>query len=158
MARVSFDFDTATTPEQIREAMLDFSDRRPRLWKDLAPKYYEVYSVGHDTADVKEGSGLPFNIWAREGYDWSQPNTITWTVQDSNFCRPGLGVSMTITPTDDGGSKVHVDWEREPTTLRGKILLGMVARNDGSMLKGFVRKGVDSLPETLAANPRPSGG
>lgn len=132
MPKVELDVETTLPPERVREALLDFSDRRPQIWSGLDPSMYEVYSVGEKSAEIKEGSKMPgMTIWAKERYDWSSPDTVTWTVQESNFCTPGGFVSATITPRADGGSRVHVLWSRTPTNLKGRIGLGMVALTRG---------------------------
>ena len=82
--------ETTLSPEALRDALIDFSDRRPDIWPGLSRELYEVYSVGETTADVKEGNKSPLGpFWAREHYDWSDPDTVRWTVQESNFCAPG---------------------------------------------------------------------
>ena len=153
MPTASFDVESPATPEQIREAMLDFTERRPKLWPGLAAKYFEVYSVGETTADIREGTGFPFNVWAKEHYDWSEPDTFAWTVQESNFCAPQTsGVVMKVAPREGGGSIVHIDWRREPTSLKGKMIIPLIARNNGTRLHGFIKQGLDALPKNLAAN------
>jgi hypothetical protein len=151
MRKLSFDFDTPTTPEQIREAMLDFTERRPRLWDGLSSNYYEVYSVGETTADIREGTGFPAFVWAKEHYDWSQPDTISWNVVESNFCTSASGVSMRISPGASSGSHVTVTWQREPSNFKGKMMIAMVASKDGAMLRKLIKKSVDALPEKLAS-------
>src|SRR5881397_484355 len=46
MPRVELDVDTNLPPERVREALLDFSDRRPEIWPGIEPSLYKVYSVG----------------------------------------------------------------------------------------------------------------
>lgn len=144
MPKVHFDIASSLPPEKIMGAMLDFSDRRPDIWPGLARKFYEVYEVGETTATIREGSGAPFNVWAREHYDWGTPWRVSWTVEESNFCAPGNGVVMTVEPRPDG-SNVHIDWERTPTSIKGKIIIPMVASNGGKRLQGFIKKGFDGL-------------
>ncbi|MFL5735905.1 MAG: SRPBCC family protein [Actinomycetota bacterium] len=106
MPKVEMDVETTLSPERVREALLDFSDRRPDIWPGITRSLYEVYSVGDTTADVKEGTKSPgMTVWARERYDRSDPETIRWTVQESNFCAPGSYVSATIRPGTRGGSR-----------------------------------------------------
>lgn len=150
MAIAEFDIETPATPEQIRTAMLDFTERRPELWPGLAAKYYEVLSVGEAEAEIKEGTGFPWNVWAREHYDFSDPNTIEWTVQESNFCTAGSGVKISVAPSGSG-SLVHVVWRREPTTLKGRIIIGMGGRNNGKLISKFIKQGLDNLPSKLPA-------
>jgi hypothetical protein len=37
-------------------------------------------------------------IWAKEHYDWSTSELVTWTVQESNFSAPGSYVSAVLGP------------------------------------------------------------
>ena len=47
----------------------------------------------------------------RERYDWSDLQTVVWTVQESGFSKPGSFVSARITPNGTG-SRIHVVWDR----------------------------------------------
>jgi hypothetical protein len=107
----------------IREALLDFSERRLVTWsKTLDPASYVVHSVGATTADVTEGNRWP-RVWSREEYDWSTPGRISWTSRESNFCRPGSFIAMDIRPLESGGSRVTVTWDRTAANLRGRLWL-----------------------------------
>src|SRR5205807_4195574 len=97
MTRFDVDADTKLSPERVREAYLDFTERRPDIWPGLARDLYKVYTVGEKQAEIQEGSTKPFKVWARERYDWSDPQTVTWTVLESNFSSPGSHVSATVT-------------------------------------------------------------
>jgi hypothetical protein len=144
VATAEFDFTSSLPPEKVMGALLDFSKRRPELWAGLAPKYYEVYEVGDTSAFIREGSGAPFNVWARERYDWSTPWQVAWTVEESNFCTPGDGVVVSVTPAD-GGSNIHLKWERRGSNLKGRFVVALLAPGNGRMLKSFIKKGFDSL-------------
>src|SRR5262245_16669535 len=105
MPSLDVSLETTLPPEKVREALLDFSDRRPDVWPSLSPYLYEVYSVGETSAEIKEGNKSPFGaFWARERYDWSDPATVRWTVVESNFCTPGSYVSATPRTREGGGS------------------------------------------------------
>src|SRR5689334_10376187 len=104
MPRVDIYLDSVAQPDAIRRALLDFSDRRPEIWPGITPSLYEVYEVGDTWADIREGTKAPGGaVWAVEHYDWSDPETVKWTVKESNFCAPGSWVSATITPKGDSG-------------------------------------------------------
>ena len=51
-----FDLDTKASPEQVLEAMTEFTDRRTRIWKTLDPEVYEVREQGDTWAVAREGS------------------------------------------------------------------------------------------------------
>jgi hypothetical protein len=141
MGKLVLDVETPLPPEQIREALLDFSDRRPDRWPGLEPSLYEVYSVGETTADVKEGSKVPGSaIWAREAYDWSDPKTVRWTVVESNFCTPGSYVAATLNPRGDGGTRMTIEWDRTGTSFMGRLAIGVIRLTKGLPLKKAITK------------------
>jgi hypothetical protein len=144
--QVDTSLETSASPESVRAALLDFSERRPEIWPGLAPGLYEVYEVGETTAEVKEGSHLPIgDFWARELYDWSDPATVKWTVKSSNFCAPGTTVSATLTPRDGGGTHVALHWERSPTTLLGKVIGRAIVLTKGKPVAASFQKALDKL-------------
>jgi hypothetical protein len=137
--------ETTLPPEKVREALLDFSERRPQIWPGIMPSLYEVYEVGETSAEIKEGTKLPFGTaWARERYDWSDPNTIRWTVIDSNFSTPGSYVSATLEPKD-GGTHVKIHWEREGTSLLHKLMMRMMVATKGKPVAQSFQKGLRKL-------------
>ena len=137
--------ETTLPPEKVREALLDFSERRPQIWPGITASLYEVYSVGETSAEIKEGTRLPFGVvWARERYDWSSPNTIRWTVVDSNFSTPGSFVSATLEPKD-GGTRVKIHWEREGTSLFHKLMMRMMVATKGKPIAQSFEKGLHKL-------------
>jgi hypothetical protein len=151
MARVEWELRTATPPEMVLAALTDFGERRPDLWPDLYRPYYEVYELGETSAEVKEGSGPPFSIWARERYDWSEPGIVRWAAVESSAFTPGSGMTVRITAADGGGSAVHCVWQRTATTLKGRVLIAMVAWSKGRVLSTRLQKAVDALPTTMSS-------
>jgi Polyketide cyclase / dehydrase and lipid transport len=147
MTHIEVDVDTRLPSERVVAALTDFSDRRPDIWPGLAREYYEVYSVGEGTAEVQEGSTKPFRVRAKEHYDWSTPGTVTWTVKESNFCTPGSFVSARITPAQ-GGSHIHLTWERSPSNLKGRVIILMMALFGRKVLSTYTMKVLDGLAET----------
>lgn len=146
MPRVELDVETALPPERVREALLDFSERRPEIWPDLEPSMFEVIEVGETSAVLKEGSKLPgMTIWARERYDWPSPDTVSWTVEESNFCAPGSYVAATLHPRDGGGTRVHVEWERTGTTIPGRLIVRLIALTKGKPLASSMSKAFAAL-------------
>jgi hypothetical protein len=140
------DVETGLPPERVKEALLDFSDRRPELWPGIEPSLYEVYSVGETEAEIKEGTKFPGSVfWAREHYDWSTPGTVTWTVKESNFSAPGSYVSATITPTSEGGSHIHIVWNRTPSSFMGRIAATMIRLTKGKPISASFEKTMRKL-------------
>ena len=148
MARVELDVDTSVSPERVRAALLDFSDRRPEIWSGIHPSLYEVYTVGDAFADVQEGSKLPgMTIWAKEHYEWSATGLITWTVRESNFCAPGSSVSAMIAPRVDGGSRIHIVWNRTPTSMGGRLATLVIKLTGGKPVATSIRKALVRLEQ-----------
>ena len=143
MPRVDIEMDTEVESEAVRRALLDFTDRRPEIWPGITPELYQVHEVGDTWADIREGTKMPgTTVWAVEHYDWSDPQTITWTGKESNFCAPGSSVSATITPRLEGGSHIHLVWNRTPTTFVGKMATLMIRLTRGRPVAASLRKGL----------------
>lgn len=152
MPKVEFDVETSASPEAVRTALLDFTDRRPEIWPGIDPSLYRVYNVGDTFADVQEGSKMPgSSIWAREHYDWSKGELITWTVQESNFCAPGSYVSAAIAPRGDGGSRIHVIWNRTPTSVPGRLATVLIRLTGGKPVAASMRKALAKLERPPAS-------
>ena len=146
MSALEFEIQTSLTPEQVRAALLDFSDRRPSIWPGLSPKQYEVYSVGDTEADVREGSEMPgMTIWAKEHYDWSRPDAIRWTARESNFCAPGSYVQVAIHARAGGGTRLRVEWDRTGTGIRGRLLVGLVRLTGGKPVQSGLEAALRAL-------------
>lgn len=119
---VRFDVDTNASPEQVRCALTDFTDRRLQIWnRTLDPKTFELHDHGETWAVARESSpGSPFWVVAR--YDWSDPALIRWTIEESSYGGAGEGL-IRIQPGNDGGSRLHVEWENTGARARQKPLL-----------------------------------
>jgi len=140
------DVDTGLSPERVRAALLDFSERRPQIWPGIEPSLYEVYTVGETSAEIREGTKLPgIKVWAREHYDWSDENKIRWTVMESNFSTVGSYVEVALSPRDGGGTHVHIVWNREGSTLIGKLVVRAIALARGKPIADSMQKTFDTL-------------
>lgn len=104
-----FDLETRASPDQVRRALTDFTDRRLRTWhRTLDPKTYELLDQGELWAVARESSpGSPF--WAVAHYDWSDRDVVRWTVTESSYGGGGHGF-VRITPREGGGSCLHAEW------------------------------------------------
>jgi len=132
--------------EKVISMLTDFSKQRPQVWPGLWEGAYEVYSVGETSADVKEGSKLPgMIVWAKEHYDWSDPNAVRWTAVESNFCAAGSHVAVTLHPREGGGTRLHVEWERTGTTVPGKLMVGMIKLSNGRPVAASIKKALAKL-------------
>ena len=142
--KLEVEVESDVAPELIRQALLDFSDRRPETWPQLDPATYQVHWVDETSAEVTEGSSLP-KVWSRERYDWSHPTTITWTAVESNFCMPGSHISMDIAADGAGGSRVAVTWDRTAANVRGRINLAVIALGGNRLLRWATRKSLSDV-------------
>jgi hypothetical protein len=148
MAKVEVTTETSLAPEQVTQALLDFSDRRPDIWPGIDRSQYEVYSVDETSAHIKEGSKLPgMTIWAKEHYDWSEPGTVRWTVEESNFCAPGSYVLATMHPRPAGGTRIDIEWNRTGTTFGGRMAVRMIRLAKGKPVLASVEKTLRKLEE-----------
>ena len=150
--RLEMETKTSLSPDQVVSALTDFSERRPKMWTGITPEYYEVYSVGDSSAVVREGTKRGgVNVWAREAYDWSTPNTVTWTVQESNFCTPGSYVRADISPLEGGGSRIKCTWERTATSMSGRFVFAVMKLTRGKAIETSMRKGLASYEREFAS-------
>jgi hypothetical protein len=119
-----FDLETRASPDQVRRALTDFSERRLRIWnRTLDPKTYELRDQGEHWALARESSpGSP--VWVVSLYDWSDPQVVRWTFTESSYGGGGEGL-VRIAPREDGGSSVHAEW-RTANARRQKPLLFLV--------------------------------
>lgn len=147
MAHVELDIeDTSLSPEQVISALTDFSERRPEIWPGLHPSLYEVHSLGDTWAEVKEGSQAPgMTVWAIEGYDWSVPGTVSWTVKESNLFAPGGSVSARVDAGPGGGSRIHITWNRTGAGLKGRMLVGIIKLSGGKPVAASIKEGLDKI-------------
>ncbi|NNF10234.1 MAG: hypothetical protein HKN74_08125 [Acidimicrobiia bacterium] len=145
-----FSLDTKATPGQVLAAFTDFTERRTEVWKgSLDPEKYEVREVGDTWAVVREGSAHP-SVWAVERYDWSEPGTVKWAAEESNFCEPGSGLELVISANDDGGSHIEGEWHREPTGLKGDLLVAMGRIVGPKLIPKMWREALDKYADAEA--------
>jgi hypothetical protein len=83
---------------------------------------------------VKEGSLYPALTWERDHYEWSA-DRVRWTVQESNYCKPGSYVEVTVRAGAGGGSQLRVDWNRRGVGIKGKILIALVVLTRGANIR-----------------------
>jgi hypothetical protein len=126
MARVSGEVMSSTPAEVVLGALTDFSPRRPELWPNIAPKYYQVHSVGPTEADVTEGSSAFGGVWERTHYDWSEPGVVLIEVEDSNAFAAGSWWRYQVEPVGSG-SLVRFQFDRRPKNFKGRIVSFLLA-------------------------------
>jgi hypothetical protein len=145
MARCDLHVQTKLPPDRVIAALIDFSDRRPDVWPYLSRQFYEVREIGETTALVREGTSGPLSVWAVERYDWSTPGTVTWQVHESESFMPGYGLKVDVAPDGQGGSNVHIVWERVGKNFKGKFIVAMIAMLRGKPIASAYKKALDRL-------------
>jgi hypothetical protein len=163
MPKVEAVVDSPLPPQTVREGLLDFSPGRPESWPGIYAPLYEVYEVGDTYADIREGSKVPGGvIWAKEHYDWSDPDTVTWTVRESNFCAPGSYVSARITPAAIRGIAHPHHLEPDPDKPGGQSCRVPDRRYKGRARDRLPAHGVEAAgsqgSELAGAGPHPWSG
>ena len=151
MAHVVTDLDTTASPERVLNALTDFSARRLELWPNIDRKYYEVSARGDHSAEATEGSPIFGGVWERAHYDWSHPGTVRIDVQDSNAFKPGSFWIYEVTPGANGGSHVHMEFDRRPRNLKG-VLVGALLSLFGKKIFGKSLRDTLGRIESSAAN------
>jgi len=150
VAHVEFDIETEASPDAVRAALLDFTDRRPELWPGLPRDQYRVYEVRDTWAEIREGYRGP--IWVREHYEWPEPGRVRFTVVDSGFARPGSYVIVDIEPAAGGGSTLHITWDRQPKGLFGAVFVRLLALTGGAPVRRSFRMGLERIAASQVAN------
>ena len=89
MRTITFSYDCSLPPRHVLEAARDFTDRRSHVFPAVEAEHFEVHSSADEHADVTEGTGTGIGIsWERCRYDWSNPESVTAVVTDSNVYVP----------------------------------------------------------------------
>ncbi|MBS2032170.1 MAG: SRPBCC family protein [Deltaproteobacteria bacterium] len=126
MAHVVTDLDSTASPERVIHALTDFSSRRLELWPNIDPTTYKLESTEPTSAEVTEGSASFGGVWERSHYDWSRSGTVRIDVQDSNTFEPGSYWLYEVTPLPNGGSHVHMEFDRRPRNFKGQMLSALL--------------------------------
>ncbi len=126
-------------PDVVLGALLDFSDRRPRVWPETShPAVYEVHSLDATHAEVTEG--VPF-AWSRERYDWSEPGVVRLTQLDSNVARNG-SIQYRV-EASGAGTRIVCDRHRAFFGWRGRLAGLLMTAAAGPILRRQLRKGIE---------------
>jgi hypothetical protein len=149
MRTITFSFDSSLPPRSVLEAAHDYTDRRSHVFPAVEAEHLAVHSIADEHADVTEGTGTGIGIsWERCRYDWSNPESVTAVVTDSNVYVPGSSWTITAIAAPQG-SRVEMTWARQfKRTSRGR-LFGTAFRLAGRpIFRNYARKIIDNL-ETM---------
>ena len=121
MGRRRFDYsaDGRVSAQRFIDALVDFSDDRPRYWPGQTANQYRVLGQGTGWALVREGTAT---AWEESRYDWSEPGRVASTVEKSNFLNPGTTWEFRVTDRPGGGCHIEVMLERDFRGLQGLIV------------------------------------
>jgi hypothetical protein len=154
MAKITFSLDTNLPAEAVLAAAIDFTEKRLHYWPNIDPKVYKVHSTTSTTADVTEGSAMLGGIWASEAYDWSQPNNVLATVQDSNAFQPGGTWHLHATPLMDDGCRVEVISNRVARGFKGRAIGTMLTLFGARVMRAQLQQTLDIIAKDMALRPR----
>lgn len=62
---------------------------------------------------------------------------------------PGGGIALTISPLDDGGSHLVMDWEREAANWRGRVANAVVGIGGQQMMRTGMRRSLRQIARIL---------
>ena len=150
MVEIRFEVDTALSPQQVRAAATDFSERRPQIWSGIDPKHFTVHALGDTTAEVTEGGREFGGIWARERYDWSDPDRVVARVLDSNIFGSGSRWELRVRPAPAGGSRVEWTSLRQPGSLKGRLVVLVLRVAGRQHLRGYLQQTLAKLENQTA--------
>ncbi len=120
MATIRFQVVSDLAPQAVLNALIDFSDRRPDLYRNIDRSHFRVHAQGPGWADVTEGNVL---AWERSRYEWdAAAGTVTVKTTESDTWTSGSRWDYRLRPTPVGGTQVDVTVVRNARTLRGKLL------------------------------------
>jgi Polyketide cyclase / dehydrase and lipid transport len=140
--RLTYGADSTASPQEVIDAVKDFSERRGELWPNVDS--YEVTEVTKDFADVTEGTdALGKNFWARERYEWPEPGLVRTDTTDSNVFAPGSSWQLRATARE-GGSRVEVvndrRMKRDPLSQAIGLALRLTKSKYRKDLKRFLER------------------
>ena len=147
---IHFHQTTTLTPEQYIAGLTDFGPGRSKLFGNSADEYLKVHHLGHNDADVTEGSA---GIWERLHYDWSDPSHVVLTTTDYNTWGGASGHSYNFTRQASGTTDIDLDVVREGKNLKAWVL-GFVLRTIG---RGVLEKAFENSIKAIEARNANAG-
>ncbi|MEU9337155.1 hypothetical protein AB0D49_29015 [Streptomyces sp. NPDC048290] len=119
MATLRFHLDSTLTPAEVMRVLTDFSPARAETWPTIDAEHFQVHQLGDTWAEVTEGTA---DAWERVRYEWEpDANTVVITTHDSKVFGPGGGWVFRTTPRGTG-SRVDIELERHPSTLKSRMV------------------------------------
>ncbi|WUH88858.1 hypothetical protein OG900_01085 [Streptomyces sp. NBC_00433] len=133
MATLHFHLNSSMSPSEAMEVLTNFSPSRVDEWPSIDADHFQVHDRGDTWAEVTEGNA---KSWERARYEWDpSQNTVTVTTRESIPFGTG-GWNYRMTPTD-GGSRIDVELERHPTSLKAKVMGSIIPLAGPVVRKAF---------------------
>ncbi|MEV7239443.1 hypothetical protein AB0N06_37945 [Streptomyces sp. NPDC051020] len=119
MTILRFHLNSSLTPSEVMRVLTDFSPARAETWPTIDAEHFRVHQLGDIWAEVTEGTA---DAWERARYEWDpEDNTVVVITRDSKVFGPGGGWVFRMTPQDTG-TRVDIELERHPSTLKSRML------------------------------------
>src|SRR5436305_5571758 len=134
MPKFTFQLDVRDAPAEVIGKMVDFSERRPKIWPNLTASLFRVHELGTSNADVTEGSGfLGIRVWERCDYEWTD-SEVRSVITDGRIFEPGGTFEFRVEPHGDG-SRLHVDYHRRSKTVLARCIGATMQVTRGAPIK-----------------------
>ncbi|MFF3559278.1 hypothetical protein ACFYXS_04455 [Streptomyces sp. NPDC002574] len=132
MSVVRFHLDSSLSPADALAVLTDFGPSRAENWPTIDA--VTVHSIGDTWAEVTEGTT---SAWERARYEWDAARgRVTITTHESKVFGLGGGWVFQLTP-EGAGTRIDVELTREPRTLKGKLLAGLLPVAASSLRKSY---------------------
>ncbi|MFJ4845549.1 hypothetical protein [Streptomyces sp. NPDC088733] len=132
MSVVRFHLNSSLGPSDALAVLTDFGPSRAENWPTIDA--VTVHAIGDTWAEVTEGTA---SAWERARYEWdAERGRVTITTHESKVFGPGGGWVFQLTPEGDG-TRIDVELTREPSTLKGKVLAGLLPVAASSLRKSY---------------------
>ncbi|MDX3072566.1 hypothetical protein [Streptomyces sp. MI02-7b] len=134
MSVVRFHLVSSLSPADALAVLTDFGPSRAENWPTIDA--VTVHAIGDTWAEVTEGTT---SAWERARYEWDAARgRVTVTTHESKVFGPGGGWVFQLTP-EAAGTRIDVELTREPRTLKGKLLAGLLPVAASSLRKSYRR-------------------
>lgn len=132
MSVARFHLVSSLSPADAMAVLTDFGPSRAENWPTIDA--VTIHAIGDTWAEVTEGTTA---AWERARYEWDAARgRVTITTHESKVFGPGGGWVFQLTPEGDG-TRVDVVLTREPGTLKGKLLAGLLPLAASSLRKSY---------------------
>ena len=149
MVEIRFEVDTALSPPAS-------AGRGHRFLRTAAPDLVgSTPSTSRSTPSATPPPRSPraaasSGIWARERYDWSDPDRVVARVLDSNIFGSGSRWELRVRPAPAGGGRVEWTSLRQPGSLKGRLVVLVLRVAGRQHLRGYLQQTLAKLENQTA--------